>query len=139
MEKFKKAYYLFFYKLYQFFHSLSNDGWEDWKAGLVLQTLQYFVLFIIVLQIEIFTKNPTPNVDPKIWAIPLVIIIAIFNYYILIYKDKWKLHEKEFKNYSKQKNRMANFVTLCIVLGVFALLILSYFQLSQINWSKYRT
>jgi Na+-driven multidrug efflux pump len=136
MEKFKRAYYLFFYKLYQFFNSLSSDGWGDWKAGLVLQTLQYFILFIIILQIEIFTKNPMPNIDPKIWAIPLGIIIASLNYYIFIYKGKWKLHEKEFKNYSKQKNRIANLIIFSIILVIFLLLILSYYQLSQINWSK---
>jgi len=139
MRNFKKAYYLLFYKLYQFFKSLSEDSFEEWKAGLVIQTLQIFILAIIWLQITIITKNDIiPNTNPKIWIIPLALIIAILNYHVFLGKKLWKNYEMEFKNYSKKKNRVINFIVLFIIFGIFALLILSYYQLSQIDWSKYR-
>ena len=139
MKRLKKAYCLLFFKLYQFFKSLPEKSFEEWKAGLVIQTLQLFVLGIIWIQITIITKNDIiPNTNPKIWIIPLALIIAILNYHVFLGKKIWKNYEMEFKSYSKKKNRVINFIVLCIVFGVFALLILSYYQLSQIDWSKYR-
>ena len=118
---------------------MPENSFEEWKAGLVIQTLQLIVLGIIWLQITIITKNDIiPNINPKIWAIPLALIIAILNYHVFLGKKLWKNYEMEFKNYSKKKNRVINFIVLFIIFGIFALLILSYYQLSQIDWSKYR-
>ena len=104
MKRLKKAYYLLFFKLYQFFKSLPENSFEEWKAGLVIQTLQLFVLGIIWIQITIITKNDIiPNINPKIWAIPLALIIAILNYHVFLGKKLWKNYEMEFKNYSKKK------------------------------------
>jgi hypothetical protein len=104
MENLKKAYYLFFYKLYLVFNYLSEDSWGYWKAGLVIQTLQYFILFVIIMQIEIISKNYViPDFDPKLWEIPLAIILAVFNYYVFLYKKDWKQYIDEFSRYSKKK------------------------------------
>lgn len=133
----RKAYYLLFYQLYQFFKSVSDDGFADWKAGLVVQTLQIFVLLIIAIQIELISKiNVIPGGDPKIWAIPLAIVLAIFNYYVFLHHKGWKLYEDEFKQYSKQKNRFINLTVFCFVFGILSLLIFTFYQMSLIDWSK---
>lgn len=135
----KKAYYLLFYKLYRFFKTISEDGFADWKAGLIIQTLQYFILFIIIGQIELISKNDViPSGDPKIWAVPLGIILAIFNYYVFLHYRGWKAYEDEFKMYSKQKNRIINFFVFCVVFGILSILIFTYYEYSQVDWSKYR-
>lgn len=139
MEKIKKTYYLLFYKLYRFFKSISDDGFADWKAGLVIQTLQIFILLITAIQIELIGKiNIIPNGDPKIWSVPLAIAFAIFNYYIFLNYKGWKVYEYEFKRYSKQKNRMINLIVFCFVFGILAILIFTFYQMSLIDWNKYR-
>jgi hypothetical protein len=133
----KKVYYLLFYKLYRLFKFLSEDGWADWKVVIVIQTLQLFVLAIVFLQIELITKsNVLPNGNPKIWAIPLAIALAIFNYYIFLHQKAWKIYENEFKKYSKQKNRVINLIVFCIVFGILSMLIFTYYQISQVDWHK---
>lgn len=139
MEKIKKTYYLFFYKLYRFFKSISDDDFADWKAGLVIQTLQLFILLTITGQIELITKDKIiPNGDPKIWAIPLAIVLAVFNYYVFLHFRGWEIYEDEFRKYTKKKNRPINFLVFCIVFGIFSILIFTFYQYSQVDWSKYR-
>jgi hypothetical protein len=135
----KKAYYLLFYKLYRFFKTISEDGFADWKAGLIIQTLQYFILFIIIGQIELISKNDViPTGDPTIWAVPLGIALAIFNYYVFLHYKGWKAYENEFKMYSKQKSRVINFFTFFVIFGILSILIFTYYEYSQVDWSKYR-
>jgi hypothetical protein len=137
MENLKKAYYLFFYKLYLVFNYLSEDSWGYWKAGLVIQTLQYFILFVIIMQIEIISKNYViPDFDPKLWEIPLAIILAVFNYYVFLYKKDWKQYIDEFSRYSKKKNIIINIIIFFIVFGIVSLLIFTFYQYSQIEWIK---
>ena len=137
MKQMRKAYYLFFYKLYTLFKSFSKDGWEEWKAGLVIQTLQYFVLYIIILKIEMILRNSViPNINPIIWELTLAATIAIFNYYIFLYKKKWKIYETEFNKYSKTQNTIINLIVFCIVIGVCAILIYTFYEYSQIEWNK---
>ena len=139
MKNIKKAYYLLFYKLYRFFNTTSDDGFADWKAGLVIQTLQIFILLILVFQLILVSKkNLLPNGDAKIWAIPLSITLAIFNYYVFLHYKGWKVYEDEFKSYSKQKNWIINLMVLWTVFGIMAILIFTFYQMSLIDWSRYR-
>ncbi|GIV29536.1 MAG: hypothetical protein KatS3mg028_0602 [Bacteroidia bacterium] len=79
MEKIKKAYYLLFYKIYRFYKSMEDDGFADWKAKLVIEILHIFILTIIVGQIQLITKwRIIPNEIPKIWIIPILLIIVNF-------------------------------------------------------------
>jgi len=59
MNKIIKAYYLFFYKLYRLFMSISNDGWENWKAFLVVCVLQGYLFYAIYIWIRIAIKSDT--------------------------------------------------------------------------------
>ncbi|GIV28663.1 MAG: hypothetical protein KatS3mg027_2477 [Bacteroidia bacterium] len=139
MEKIKKAYYLLFYKIYRFYKSMEDDGFADWKAGLVIQTLQIFVMFIIIGQTEIITKHKLiPAGDPKIWATPIAIMLAIFNYYIFLHRRNWKNYEEEFRSYSRQKNRLINFIVFCIIFGTLLLLIFTLYLYSKVDRTKYK-
>jgi hypothetical protein len=135
----KKAYYLLYYKLYRLFKSIYDDGLADWKAGVIIQTLQIFILLIIYGQILVVSKkNIIPNVNPKLWAIPLAIFFALINYYIFLEKKFWKVYEGEFKRYSKNENLIINLSVFCFCFGILSILIITYYQISLIDWSKYR-
>ena len=136
---FKKAYYLLFYKLYQAVKTTDDGiGLNDWKAGLIVQTLQYFILFSVVLQVEILShKSVFPEVNPMIWAIPIAIFLAVFNYYAFLHNDKWKKYESEFISYPKPKMRISNIIVIFICFFIIVLLIFTFYQYSQVDWKKY--
>ncbi len=135
----KKLYYLLFYKLNCFFKTISDDSWSDWKAGLVIQTLQIFILLIFAGQMDLITKNnPILDWDPKMWGIPIAFGLALFNYSIFLHQRGWEIYEDEFKIYSKQKNIIINIIVFCIVFVIPSLLFYTYYQYSQVDWSKYR-
>lgn len=139
MKTIKKAYNLFFYKLYRFFTSISVDGWEDWKALLVIGVLEGFLL------IELYTWSGIIFRDKNIQfsntrgvSILLGLFIAVSNYYILLHKNRWKQYEEEFKNYSTERNRLINFSVFLFILLVIGSVIFAFYQMSLIDWSQYR-
>jgi hypothetical protein len=129
----KKAYYLLFYKLSRFWKTVSEDSWSDWKAGLIIQTLQYIILFIVIGQIEFVTScNLYPNVYPILWALPLSILLVILNYYLLSNSVR-NAYEDEFRRYSNKKNTVINFIVFFFFIGIILLLILTLYQYSKVN------
>lgn len=138
ISKVTKAYYLFFYKLYCFFKTLdelgTGFGLLEWRAAVIIQTLQIFILFIISNEIEVFYHRETfSKGNPMIWIIPIAIALAFFNYYTFLYHDKWKNFEDEFKCYTKRKRVITSFIALLTVIGIPVLLIFSFFQYSYIH------
>jgi len=138
MEKIKKAYYLLFYKIYRFYKSMEDDGFADWKAKLFIEILHIFILTIIVGQIQLITKwRIIPNEIPKIWIIPILLIIVNFTDKFFSF-EKWKNYEEEFRSYSRQKNRLINFIVFCIIFGTLLLLIFTFYLYSKVDWTKYK-
>ncbi|TCN57591.1 hypothetical protein D0809_13485 [Flavobacterium circumlabens] len=66
------------------------------------------------------------------------IIIYVFNYFTLDYKDNWKQYNVEFANYSKRKNRIGGWIVFGIILLIISNFIFSFYLISQVDWSQYR-
>jgi len=139
MEKIKKVYSLFFYKLYCLFKSQSEDGWEDWKALVVIGGLQGLLIIEFYTWCDIIFKNNNIEFSsPRIVIALIAIIITAFNYYVLLYQDRWRQYEEEFKQYSDEKNKAINLLVFFFILLDLGSLIFAYYQMSLIDWSKYR-
>jgi amino acid transporter len=135
MKKLKKGYHLIFYKLFQFFESVSKDGWEDWKAYIVVNSMCLLVFVEGLVWYSVIMKRAVEI--SKSYAIPLSIAITLVNYFVLMHKNKWKEYEYEFMHYNRSKNRLANLFVFFCVLGVLSSFILAFYQLSIIDWAKY--
>lgn len=127
MGKIKKAYYLFFYKLYTLFTYISESGWEDWKALLTIGVLQMYLYVSLCTWADIILKGHYPILLESSGSLFIItIIIAVSNYFILLHKNRWKKYEMEFKLYSRGKNVLINigvFLFITLILGnlIFAL------------------
>jgi hypothetical protein len=138
MKKIQKAYFHFFYRLCCLFKSISDDGWEEWKALLIVGVTTSFILINIDLYIKILFKVGFILELPKFAFGVLFLIIALFHYLILLHNDGWKQYEVEFKQYSKEKNRAIDLLFFFFVLFILGNLIFAFYQLSLIDWTKYR-
>jgi hypothetical protein len=117
---------------------MEDDGFADWKAKLFIEILHIFILTIIVGQIQLITKwRIIPNEIPKIWIIPILLIIVNFTDKFFSF-EKWKNYEEEFRSYSRQKNRLINFIVFCIIFGTLLLLIFTFYLYSKVDWTKYK-
>jgi len=136
MEKMKKLYYLLFYKIYNFFNSLSEDGWEKWKALVVIGVAEMLLFVELIVWWTVTTKVGV-NIS-KFWIIGLGLVIAGFNYYFFLHHNQWEEYESEFKQLPKNKNRLAGWLTFLALLFVLGSIIFAFYQMSLIDWSKYR-
>lgn len=138
----KKSYYYFFYKIYHSIWYTSNAfGGESLissKTSLVILALETWGLFSLTNYYTIYTKTFTElTISMPVVYIPCIILF-VFNYFTIHYKDKWKQYNNEFDNYSKRKNRIAGWIVFGIILLIISNLIYSFYLMSEIDWSKYR-
>lgn len=136
MEQIKKAYYLLFYKVYRFWEAISYDSWSDWKAYVIISCTEMLFLVELIVWWSVATKMSFDV--SKVWLTVIGLIISIINYNLFLSNDRWKEYEAEFKNYSKQKSRIAGWLSFMFLVGVLSSLIFAFYQMSLIDWSKYR-
>lgn len=134
----KRAYYFIFYKIYSFFKSISDDGWADWKAFVIIGSSQMLLFIELLIWYTIIFRTSININKPKYIVIPITIFLAIANYYILLHKERWREYENEFKTHSKTKSLLAGWVVFLVLACVLGSLIFAFYQMSLIDWKKYR-
>ena len=127
----KKVLYLLFYKIYQFFDSISDDSWAEWKALLVLSVANGFILLSVDIYMEICFNISLIMALPKIFFIIFFSIFCLVHYYCFLHNDKWRFYESEFKEYSKSKSRRAGWITFLFLILVMANLIFAFLMMKK--------
>ena len=133
----KKAYYYLFYKFYKLAETAPSRWLSDWKAGIVIITLEVWLLLSIGVYYATLTKTKIElNIRMPIVFIPLLVIL-VTNYLMFIHSDVWKEYIEEFDKLPKKKNRYGTLIVLAVVIFVVANLIFSFYLMSQIDWTNY--
>jgi hypothetical protein len=119
MEKIKKAYYYFFYKIYKSIEYTSEmvggAFWTDFKTGLVVGTLEIWLLasgliyYSIIKDIKLNLTLTNPLV-----LIPLILLL-ILNYFAFIRTDVWKKYNAEFDKLPKDQNKKGAIIVWAII------------------------
>jgi len=140
MEKVKRAYYYFFYKIYKSIEYTSEIGggkfWTDFKAGVVVSALEVWLILALINYYKIFI-NKFYDLN-KIFFFSIGSTIIIINIIAFVFSDKWKEYNEEFDQLSKEKNIKGGLVVWTIIVFIILNLIFSFYLMSQIDWSQYR-
>jgi hypothetical protein len=131
----KKAYYYFYYNIYNFFINISDDILNRFKPVIIIAGLEVFLFIDFFNWYSILTKNGDIATLPYFLA---VLVVALFNSYVFLHGDKYKKYFPEFKNYSKQKKVIGGWITFIIIILVVASVIFSFYEMSLIDWKQYR-
>jgi branched-subunit amino acid ABC-type transport system permease component len=96
-----------FYLLRSTFKSVWNDGWDEWKALLVISAATEFAGLTIASVISIWLQRRVLLPQSKsefltVWG-AVGFGLVILNYYTLLFGRKSSRHEEEFKCRSKMK------------------------------------
>ena len=132
----KKLYYLLFYKLYRFWKTVSDDNWSDWKSSLVISCIEMLLIIELIIWWTIATKIIIEV--PKVLLAVIAILITIVNNNIFFSNDRWRNYEIKFKSYSKQKSKLSGWLVFLFLIGVLGSFIFAFYQMSLIDWSRYR-
>ena len=134
-----KWYYYFFYKMYK-----QHEG--SWLAETKAMVYTGFIIGMILLTVLInykihvnryFELDDTANFKIKLFLF-LLLIIGLPHYCFLSRDDKWILIVRKFDRLPKRKNKIGGWVIFILCAFILVNLIYSYYQLSLIDWSKYR-
>lgn len=132
----KRAYYYLFYKLYKW---IGNDNWlVDWKAELSLDVLWIFLSISIIIYYTIFFDRFFQIGNGFYFLSGYLFLIALPNYFIFHHKNQWEEIVNEFDQLPKKKNILGGFIVLFFVLLIVSNMVFAFYQMSLIDWSKYR-
>lgn len=136
MKKIKQAYFFLFYKMYKW---IGEDNWSaDWKASLSIDVLVFFVILSFIVYYTTFIDRYFELGDSNIIVFVFIVVISVPNYFIFHHRDQWKEIVKNFDNLPKKKNLIGGWIVFGVVLLIFTNLIFAFYQISLVDWSKYR-
>ena len=130
----KKAYYYFYYKIYNFSKNISDNILNDIKPVVIIGVSEIFLLSDIMIWYGIITKNDFPDI--LLYGIGLIIIV--FNFYIFMVRKDLKKYFTEFKHYDKKKNIIGGWIVFLTIMLALGSLIFSFYEMSLVDWTKFR-
>lgn len=132
----KKFYYYFYYRTYHFAIKISDDALNEIKPGAFLVALEVILYSIVLIWIEILKIVPKATLD-LLWSntslVFIVLLLVTLNYFIFLYRDKWKQYANEFSNYNKKKKFWYGVIMLLAIALIVGGLIFSFYRLSQMK------
>jgi uncharacterized membrane protein YidH (DUF202 family) len=117
MNKIKRAYYYFFYKIHKamiWTSSPFGDFLSWFRAGLAIIALEFWIVFTVQNYYHIINNiNPKSSSDLLLYFVGFIIII--FNYITLDRNNVWKHYNLEFDNLPKKKNLIGGIIVWSII------------------------
>jgi hypothetical protein len=133
-----RLYYYLFYKLYRWYEKGPSIWMSDWKASLSIDVLVFFVILSFIVYYTTFIDRYFELGDSKIIVFLFIVGISVPNYFIFHHRDQWKGIVQRFDKIPKRKNLIGGWIVFGVVLLIIANLIFAFYQMSLVDWSKYR-
>ena len=131
----KQMYYYLFYKFYKLAEAAPSRWLSDWKAGIIIITLEVWSLFSLINYYNVWVDRYMTL--KKAYIIPIIMLICFINYMAFIHSDRWKDYVKDFDKLPKNKNKIGSWIVFSITIFIIANLIFSYYLISEVDWSRY--
>jgi hypothetical protein len=134
----KKAYYYFFYKIYQVTLTGAIKSLSKFYASLIIMALEFAFLLSLFVYYKIFIDRYAALEVKSFKTLVFAIPIFLLDYFYFIRTDKWKDYIAEFDLWSKRKKRLGSIIVSSIILLIIINLIFSFYLMSRIDWRPYR-
>lgn len=139
MQRLKTGYAYLFFFLYNYLNKFKNNILIKFKAILLMIVLEVLLIISVLFQYESFTKkiSLSQNFD-RLSLLYIIAPLTIQKLWLFERNENWKKYLDEFNAWPSDKQKKWNWIMRCIVFVIFTNLILSYYWMSQIDWSQYR-
>ncbi|SEH49298.1 hypothetical protein [Chryseobacterium culicis] len=127
MEKIKKAYYYFFYKLYK--HSKGSIFPENFTGSIFLGTLGIWFTITLLNYYNIFIDKSI-NFTKEVY-IGIAVFFLLTSYITIDYNDTWKKYNQEFDQLPTEKNKVGGIIVWSVIIVIVANMIFSYYFLYE--------
>lgn len=86
-----------FYRISDFYKK-KRDSVAEISGALIVSLLQFFSIIDILIFVRIFWEYSTPDNFSKYWALPLCILLAIFNWIKYVKRNKYLEYRRKWKD-----------------------------------------
>lgn len=128
-----RLYQRLFYQLHCFFSATAQEGWEEWKALLFVNTL--CILLVAEVGVWLLILTGVGLTDEPLWVdYMLVGACTLGNYVFFLHGDRWHAYAQQFRAEAAPQRRRAAWVAFAVVLAVLSSLVGAFFCMSRMNW-----
>jgi hypothetical protein len=133
-----RLYHRLFYQFYSFFSALAQEGWEEWKALVAVNTLCVLLLGEAGVWVAIAVKQTTGTLwnEPGWLGWVLVGACSLGNYAFFLLGDRWKAYSQEFQTEPALHQRWAAWGALILVVAVLGSVVVAFYCMSRLDWSQ---
>ena len=107
-----------YYRVYDWnLKKWGEDDVSEWKAVFGLSAVIALNLFTLLLLLNIVIDGVAPKEIPRIEAIILALVFFSVNYFLFIYKQKYKELEKLYDTENKIERRKNGYIVFAYTVG----------------------
>ncbi|MCQ4142603.1 hypothetical protein [Chryseobacterium sp. EO14] len=140
MEKAKRYYHYFYYKMYRSIEYTSNElggsFLTDLKTGIAVGALEFWLIISFLNYYNIYIDRDV-NFSKNVYII-IGLFLALIKYLMFVRTDEWKRYFEKFDALPREVNKKGGWIVFGITVFIILNLILSFYLMMQIDWSKYR-
>jgi accessory gene regulator protein AgrB len=109
-----------FYRI-TFFYKRRRDLSPETAASLIVSLLQFFSILDLFIIVRVFYEHDIPAGFNKVWALPFIVILGLFNWYIYERTPRYQELRKIWKDEDERQRRKRG---VLIILSLIILLII---------------
>ena len=128
-----RLYHRLFYQVHCFFSAINQEGWEEWKALVFVNTLCILLVVEVAVWLLIVTRANMP--DEPLWVdLALVGACTLGNYAFFLHEDRWQAHAQQFRSETVPQQRRAAWGALAAVLAIMSSVVGAFYCMSRVDW-----
>ena len=128
-----RLYHRLFYQLHCFFSAINQEGWEEWKALVVVNTL--CILLVVEAGVWLLIVTGAGMPDEPLWVdCALVGACTLGNYAFFLHDDRWQAYARQFRAEAAPQQRRAAWGAFAAVLAVLGGVVGAFYCMSRVDW-----
>lgn len=130
-------YYMLFIVLYRVDASRLNRVYREWTTLAVYVMFQVLLLAAADLWVEMATGVSVFLSLSRSNIVAVCFVLGVANYYGLLHRHMWTRYEVQFEALPASTRRIRIAVAICVMLGVVALVVFSFYRFGEFAFSRY--
>lgn len=114
------AYLVLYWKLEAFFGATFDDGFQDWKAGIVMAVLSMLLIVVMSLLVAVYSGTAWIFANRSL-AVSISLATAVGNWLVVGSEDSRRALKQEYNRWPAQRHAYAAILTVLMLISVVAL------------------
>lgn len=138
MHLIKTGYAYLFFFFYNHINSFKNNILVQWKAVLMVAMMECFLIISIITYYLDISKITVAEDFNKLYLLLFAIPLVGLKLWFFERNENWRKYLAEFEAWPEKNRKRWDWVMRLLIVFIVGNLVLSYYIMSEIDWSQYR-